>query len=205
MRLTYRLSALGVRLLARLLIGLRVRGVEKIPERGKLIIAANHQSYLDPPILGACLRREVHYLAKADLFKYPVFGTIIRHLNALPLKRKDPDIQAVRQAVEILQGGEAIVLFPEGGLGPTVDLRRAYSGVGFLAYQTGADVYPVYIKNTRKAWARVFKRCPIEINFGDPIRCGKLSTGDTNKKQDAYLAFSTEVMQRIAALKAVNG
>lgn len=204
MRLTYRFCAFSVRQLVRFSFGLIVRGVEKVPESGKAIIAANHQSYLDPPILGACLRREAYYLAKADLFKYPIFSSIIRHLNAVPLKRSEPDFGALREAVKIINSGQPVVVFPEGGLGPTEELRPGGGGVGFLARQTGAEVYPVFIKNTRRVWRRLTRSKPVELIFGDAIRFVDVIGEDQDKGRKAYIAFSREVMNQISALRAAN-
>lgn len=201
MQLTYWMSTLLIRIFTRILFGLRVQGSDKIPRNGHAIIAANHQSYLDPPILGACLKREVRFLAKSYLFRWPILGPIIRHFKAIPVGHADLDLIALRNAANFLEDGGIVILFPEGGVSQTGDFQQGEGGVGFLAGQTNADVYPVYIGNTRGAWRRMLKRKNIEVIFGDPIRFANFNA---DRKRQAYLAFSNQVMEQIAALKVAS-
>jgi 1-acyl-sn-glycerol-3-phosphate acyltransferase len=201
MRLTYALSAFWIRALIRIVFGLRIKGLDRIPKRSQAIIAVNHQSYLDPPVVGACLGREAHFLAMEPLFRHPILGPLVRYFNAMPVGSVRLDLGAFRKVVEILQQGGAVVVFPEGGRSQTGDLQKGESGVGFLAAQTGVDVYPVYIKNTRLTWRRLRVRRPIEVIFGEPIRYQASGQGP---KRQAYRAFSQQVMEKIAALKAAN-
>lgn len=201
MRLTYSFSAFWIRALIRIVFGLRVRGLGRVPKNGQAIIAVNHQSYLDPPVVGACLGHEAHFLAMAPLFRHPILGPLVRHFNAIPVGNVRLDLGAFRKVVEILKESGAVVVFPEGGRSQSGDLQKGESGVGFLAAQTGVDVYPVYIKNTRLTWRRLLMRRPIEVIFGEPIRFQASGQGP---KRQSYLAFSQHVMEKIAALKAAN-
>lgn len=203
MRLTYRLSCIVIRVLARLFFGLVVEGIEKVPKQGRLLIAANHQSYLDPPILGACLPREVSYFAKAQLFRRPILGAVIRYYNSIPVQRFGLDLKALRAASQVLNNEGGLILFPEGTRSRTGDFREGAGGVGMLAKQTDTPVLPVYIKGTKGCWRRIFRRGTIRLFFGDLIRFSDLSSVK-GKSRDDYQAFSRLIMERIAALKAVN-
>lgn len=95
---------------------LQVEGKDNIPLRGAVIIAANHKSYFDPPLAGVAFHnRRLSYMAKSELFRNPLFGWLIRKLGAFPVKRNSADMGAIRQSVRIIKGGEALLIFPEGG------------------------------------------------------------------------------------------
>lgn len=204
MRFGYKCCALIVRSIVKLLFGLEVQGVEKIPLRGRVIIAANHQSYLDPPLLGSVLRREIRYLAKEELFKIAVLKWIIIYLGAIPIKRSKLDLEALRRSAEILENGEALLVFPEGHRSRDGKLRQGLGGVGYLASQTNTDVYPVYMRNIRGSFRRIFKRQKIQVFIGDPVRSEDLPNKDRLSRRQVYMAFSDEIMKRIAALEAAN-
>lgn len=204
MRFGYKCCALIVRYILKLLFGLEARGREKIPMRGRVIIAANHRSYLDPPILGSMLWREVRYLAKEELFKIPVLNWIISYLGAIPIKRSKLDLEALRRSTEILENGEALLVFPEGHRSRDGKLQQGLGGVGYLASQTNTDVYPVYIRNSRGSFRRIFKRQKIKVFIGDSIRLGDLPDADHLSKRQIYMAISDEIMKHISAMEAAN-
>ena len=204
MRFTYRCCALFVRYVLKLLFGMKAEGLGRIPMQGRVIVAANHRSYLDPPILGSSLWREVRFLAKEELFRIPVLNRIIRHLGAIPIRRSKLDLEALRRATEILDSGQALLLFPEGHRSRDGKLQQGLGGVGYLAVQTSTDVYPVYIKNSRGSWSRIIKRERIRVFIGDPIRAHDLPDQDGMTRRQIYQAFSEKVMNAIAALEEEN-
>ena len=167
---------------------LRVSGIENVPTTGPLIVAPNHQSYGDPPLVGVAIPREVHFLAKQELFVFPPFGWLIRCLNAHPLNRAG-DIAAFREAARIIKAGGAIIMFPEGRRMDPGVLGAPKAGVGMLASLTKAPVVPVYIHNS--GYMTRFRR--VSVRFGEKV--DPAGFGD-------YQAVAEEVMRRIAAMKA---
>lgn len=159
--------------LINLLCGLSVEGVENIPEKGGLILASNHASYLDPLALGAACPRKISYMAKEELFRIPLFGWMIRSVGAFPVKRHAADISALKEALRRLKNGEVIALFPEGARRNQEDTAgEPEAGVGFLAQKSGVPVIPALIKGTEKALpkgARFIRPTPVRVRFGRSI------------------------------------
>jgi 1-acyl-sn-glycerol-3-phosphate acyltransferase len=143
---------------------LEVRGRENIPSSGAVIFASNHRSYADPPLVGASVPREVHFLAKQELFYFRPFGWMIGALNAHPLNRGS-DIGAIRAACQLLEEDFALIIFPEGGRSKTDDFRKFKAGVGLLAKSTGSKIVPTYIHNS--GYMKKFKK--LFVTFGPPI------------------------------------
>ena len=133
---------------------LKVEGREHVPTAGPLILAANHTSFLDPPTVGASTRRPLYYLAKAELFRIPLFGALIRRVNARPVERGGNDAAALRLALRLLGEGKALLLFPEGTRGVEGGFGPAKAGTGMLALMSGAPVIPIYVRGTGVALPR---------------------------------------------------
>lgn len=166
---------------------LHVSGLENVPRTGGLIVAPNHRSYADPPLVGVAVPREVHFLAKKELFSFRPFGWFIRNLNAHPLNRAG-DIAAFREAARILKGGGALIIFPEGHRMKTDELGPPKAGIGMLAATTASPILPVYIENS--GYMARFRR--VFLRFGKPIAPQGFST---------YADIAAEVMRQIAVLK----
>ncbi|HEX6971434.1 MAG TPA: lysophospholipid acyltransferase family protein, partial [Limnochordia bacterium] len=143
--------------LLRLTFRVRVEGLENLPRQGSLILAANHASYIDPPLLGAATPRRLYFMAKRELFTIPLFGALIRRFGAFPVRRGALDRQAIRSALELLARGEAVVLFPEGTRHRSGGLLPGQQGVAMLASRSGAPIVPVGLVGTR----RLFRRLPV--------------------------------------------
>lgn len=187
--------------LMRLLFRLRSRGREHVPRTGPVLLAANHSSYLDPPLVGGCAPRPVHFLAKAELFGVPFLGRLIRGLNAHPIRRGASDPGAIRLAVKILADGHALLVFPEGTRGPEGVLREPKGGVGMLAALSGAAVVPVYVQGSGQAWPRGVKLprpARITVTFGPPLR---FRQADGSARREHYEAASRDIMAAIARLR----
>ena len=184
----------AVRALANLLFRtiwrLKVVGADNVPRTGPLIVAPNHRSYADPPLAGASVPREIHFLAKRELFRFRPFGWFITNLNAHPLNRAG-DIAAFRAATRILRADGALIMFPEGRRIDTDTLGPAKAGIGMLAASTGAPIVPTYIHNSRLMTR--FKR--VEVHFGKPIDPRGIGS---------YEEITAKVMAEIAALKAAR-
>ncbi len=134
--------------------GLKVSGREHVPADGPLIVACNHASHLDPMILGAAFDRPLHFMARRTLFDTPGFGWLIRQHQAFPLEREGDSRDALRTFGERLEGGNAVVMFPEGTRTLDGALQEMKPGLGMLAVRNGAPVLPVYIWGSYLAWPR---------------------------------------------------
>lgn len=170
----------------------QVTGREKIPTSGGVIIAANHMSYFDPPVMAAALPRRLTFLAKQELFRFAPFGQYITALGAFPIDRSRGDTAAIRHAVKLLAAGKAVLVFPEGGrnLDGNAEVKN---GVALLARLAGVPVVPAAIIGTEAT--KRFQ--PIRVAFGDPISFDREAL-----KGAAGLAQLREVvMQNITDLK----
>lgn len=193
-----RFLCLGI---AKVAFRLHVEGEEFIPRTGPTILAANHVSFIDPIIIMASVRRPVRFMAKKELFRFPLFGWLLRQFGTFPVNRTRINLQAFKQATSLLEAGEVIAMFPEGTRGDGIELRPAKPGIGLIAARTGAPVVPVLHRGTGKvlprgAWFPRPHR--IVIKFGAPLR---FAEGQIGKRQDQAELFSQTIMENIAALK----
>jgi len=142
----------AVRALCRLYFGLDLRGTEHIPPSGPVLITPNHQTYADPPLVSIPVRRPVYYMAWRRLFDIPVFGRLIRRLRAFPVEIESADPRATREAVRLLQAGEAVMIFPEGERSLDGRVGRFKPGAFRLAVSLGVPVLPVTITGGHACW-----------------------------------------------------
>jgi 1-acyl-sn-glycerol-3-phosphate acyltransferase len=187
--------------LMRVWFGLRVRGAEHIPSSGPALIVSNHQSLLDPPAIGGAARRQIYFLAKAELFRIPLFGRLIRAVHARPVRREGSDPRALRTAALLLEEGKALLVFPEGTRSLDGRLGEAKPGVGMLAVTSGAPVVPAYVSGTLEAlpkgaaWPR---RSQVSVSFGPALHF-KALIGSGRKER--YREAAEEIMRGIAQLQ----
>ncbi|MFM9111381.1 MAG: lysophospholipid acyltransferase family protein [Prochlorococcaceae cyanobacterium] len=171
--LTYRLiSYLLVFPLYRLLFRGRTAGNGNVPLEGSLVVVANHGSDLDPPLLGHALGRPVAFMAKAELFRVPLLGAIIRACGAYPVERGASDREAIRIATDRLQEGWATGVFLDGTRQANGRVNTPLAGAALLAARAGAPLLPVAIINSHRALGPGQKRprlVPIHIRIGTPI------------------------------------
>lgn len=188
------------RVVARLLFGFRVVGT--VPKRGGLVVAANHASYFDIPLLGCGMARRAWYLGRSDLFMPGVKG-ILQWLGWIPLKLGRLDRKAFDRAIALIKAGKVVVIFPEGGRSLDGRLRNAKAGLGMIVAQTGCPVVPAYLKGTFDVLPAGAKRPrfhPVSVSFGPPLSFSR--DGNSETKQ-FYHEVSRVVMERIAALGGV--
>jgi 1-acyl-sn-glycerol-3-phosphate acyltransferase len=137
------------------------------PYQGKAILAPNHASFLDPPLMGAAWPEEIHYLARASLFHFKLWGTILRLLNAHPVQGTAKDIESFRLICRLLEEGKKVVIFPEGVRSYTGELQTIKSGPAMFSLRMDCPIIPVYICGTYEAWPRQ-SFLPL---FGTPVTC----------------------------------
>jgi 1-acyl-sn-glycerol-3-phosphate acyltransferase len=171
-----------------------------VPLAGPVLIVANHSSLLDPPLIGGMSRRPLCFMAKEELFRVPVLGWLISHLNARPVRRDNADPRALKDALRVLAAGEALLVFPEGTRGPEGAVREAKAGAGLLAVTSGAAVVPAYISGTGRAlprgslWPRPVK---VMVRFGPAL---SFEAAPSDGRREHYRAAAAEMMRAIAQL-----
>lgn len=175
---------------------MRYEGTENIPKDGPLVIASNHLSLLDPPVIGTCSTRKVHFMAKQELF-FPVFGFIIRTLGAFPVRRGGADRAAIKHGIEILQEGKVLAIFPEGTRSKTGKLGKAEPGALMMASKVKAAIVPTCVIGTDyRRHGRIWPK--VTVRFGKPIYFPE----DTPITKELLNSMTEEMMERIAKLQA---
>ncbi|MBI2930567.1 MAG: 1-acyl-sn-glycerol-3-phosphate acyltransferase [Planctomycetes bacterium] len=152
---------------------LRSRGQELVPRTGGVLLASNHQSVLDPPLVAACVDREVHFMARKSLFEIPVFGSVIVAYNAFPIVRDSGDVKGVKTAIERLKAGSALLMFPEGTRTRDGRIGPMKSGIRLVAERAAVPIVPVLVEGAYKVWPKG-QRLPclwgrITVTFGRPL------------------------------------
>lgn len=150
-----------------------LRGLDKVPRTGPVLVVGNHIASLDPPLTGALIKRfDVHYMAKAEYFELRRQRWMFRAYNAFPVVRHSPDRHALKQALQILRDGHVLMMYPEGTRSRDLQMHRPYAGAGFLARKSQAPIVPVAVWGsegvlpTGASWP---KRAHVYIEFGDPF------------------------------------
>ncbi len=187
----YGCAKVAIHAVSRLVWRVRVEGAQNVPAVGPLIVACNHVSLLDPPILGAYCPRPLRYMAKRELFTIPLFGPLIRAVGAYSVDREGSALGAVKRSIEILRSGEAIGIFPEGGRNPSGE-ARAREGVALLASLGKAPVIPAAIVGS----SRALRLHAMKVVFGPPLRLD----GGRKATRDELAKFTATVMGEIRAL-----
>lgn len=168
---------------------------------GPVILASNHESYLDPPLVGSVADRPIFFLARKTLLAGPFFGWLLPKLNVIPVDQEGNDRSALKALIRILKAGEGTLVFPEGERTPDGHLRPPQPGVGFVIAKTLAPVVPMRIFGAREAWPRGSRRVrlrPITVVVGEPIYFTAADLEPPGK--DVYLRLSQRVMDSIAAI-----
>jgi len=181
--------------------GLDVHGQAHVPKRGAFIVASNHVSFLDPPVIGVACPRRLVFMARADLFRHPVLGRVLRGLRVMPLVRGESDVSAIRSAVARLRRGEAVAIFPEGGRQASGALGMARRGVGLLAITAQVPIIPAIVTGTYEALprhARRVRRAKIRVAFGPPIAYtdASLSRQECSRRHHEALAEAVSAAWR---------
>ena len=173
-------------------------GRENLPSEGGYIACANHRSLWDPIFIGIGeKKRKFSFMAKKELFKFKPFGAIIKSLGAFPVNRKSADIGAIKNAVDTVKGGKALLIFPEGTRSKYGKPLRPKSGAVYIANEANVNILPVSISfNTKKL--RLGTK--VTISFGKMISTDEIRISQENKTQDARKA-SEYVMNKIIEMQ----
>lgn len=202
MGLVYQVGYFLSRAVANICFDLRVVGREKIPASGGLLLAMNHQSFLDPPLAGIACDREIFFLARKSLLEWPVLGSLFPKLNVIPYDQTGADTSAIKAVIRVVRGENAAVIFPEGTRSKDGRLQAAQAGIGMIIAKTLVPVVPLRVFGAYEAFPRHTKRVqfsPITIVVGDVLTfCASDFEGDS---KTAYKRVSDVVMEKIASLK----
>lgn len=156
----------------------RAMGVGNVPMKGSVLIASNHQSYLDPPMLGAFVPRRIDYVARAGLFKWKPFAWLISAYNAIPIRENEGDSQAIRLILQRLGEGRAVLIFPEGTRTNDGAMGEFKRGVALLVRKANCPVVPAAIEGAYDAWPRGKGPRPkgwrVYVAYGKPIPAEEL-------------------------------
>jgi 1-acyl-sn-glycerol-3-phosphate acyltransferase len=207
MTFTYYLCYTLSKIIARLFFSLRVVHPELMIEEGPLIVASNHQSFVDPPLVGICSKRDLYYLARKTLLNIPLLGKLLPHINVIPVDRDGNDMSALKTIIRLIRSGKGVVLFPEGTRSPDGSLQRGKQGIGLIIAKSKAPVQPVRVFGAFEAFPKgsgKISATPLTVVIGEPLRftpeeldpasCG----GD---ERALYQKLSDRVMAAIAGLQ----
>ena len=188
--LFYKFTRLLCRMILVLLRRWEVQGVENLSNAGGLVLVSNHTSYWDPVVVGCAFNRQVHFMAKSELFAIPLLGTAIRTLGAFPVRRDKSDRNAIRTAVKLLEEGRVVGVFPEGTRSRTGELQKPHLGAAMLALKAGVPMLPVAVNGTKGLFGKV------TVLVGRPV----LKQGAIKVTKADLENASDQVMKQIAGL-----
>jgi len=189
--------------------GWRVCNPERVPLKGPVILASNHASFLDPPLVGAGIKRGINYLARESLFRFPVLGWILHQWQVVPVDREGGGAKGLKAILDRLLAGGAIILFPEGTRTRDGRLQPARSGIGLTVIKSTAPVVPVRVFGTFEAYNRTMKfPTPgrrVVVKYGRPMLFEPLRAEakmcSKQRLKEIYQEVANQIMSEIAALE----
>ncbi|MCP4706789.1 MAG: 1-acyl-sn-glycerol-3-phosphate acyltransferase [candidate division Zixibacteria bacterium] len=199
MRLLYLIGWIISWVAARLIFRMKVHYKDNIPGKGAFILASNHISMADPQFVGSVVTREIHFLAKKELFNNRFFASILTKLNTHPVNRTGFDKKVMETAAGILRAGEPILMFPEGTRGKNGKLKSARPGIGKIARTAKIPVVPAYVSGTDKLLACFFGKEKLNLYIGSSITIENIESYTDDK--NGYRELANETMKRIKDLK----
>jgi 1-acyl-sn-glycerol-3-phosphate acyltransferase len=207
MKFVYRMGWLSFRLIFATYFRWRVIGAANVPATGPVILASNHASYIDPPLIGAGLPRDINYLARESLFRQPFLGWALPRVNVVPVDRDGAGAKGLKQILDRLLGGAAIILFPEGTRSPDGNLLPARAGIGLTVIKSNAPVVPVRVFGTFEAYGR-HQKFPkprrVAVVYGKPMDFAALRAEakacSKDRLKEIYQQVADELMAEIGKL-----
>lgn len=203
----YFLGWITFRALYRFYFGWRVYNAERVPLSGPVILASNHASFIDPPLVGAGIRRGINYLARENLFRFPILGWVLHQWQVVPVDREGGGAKGLKAILDRLLAGGAIILFPEGTRSRDGKLQPARSGIGLTVIKSTAPVIPVRVFGTFEAYGRHMgfpRPRRVAVKYGRPMLFERLraeaKTCSKQRLKEIYQETADEIMAAIAAL-----
>jgi 1-acyl-sn-glycerol-3-phosphate acyltransferase len=204
----YRLAWVGFRALFRFYFRWRAFNPERVPLSGGAVLASNHASFLDPPLVGAGVKRPIAYLARDTLFRFPPMAWVLRQWGVVPLDRDGGSATGLRVILDRLHEGNAIILFPEGTRTYDGQLQPAQSGIGLIVIKSDQPVVPVRVFGTYAAYGRHLlwpRPRRMAVKYGVPLDFTALraeaKTCSKARLREIYQQVANEIMAAIARLE----
>ncbi|MEP6603921.1 MAG: lysophospholipid acyltransferase family protein [Spartobacteria bacterium] len=190
------------RIIAQICFRFRILHRERMIQTGPVILAMNHQSYLDPPLAGNTCDRAIYFLARRNLLNAPLLGPILPKLNVIPVDQEGIDRRALKALINVVNAGNGALVFPEGARTEDGNLQPGAAGIGLVIAKTLAPVVPMRIFGAREALPRGggFSFHRITIVVGHPIHFTAADV-DRSAGKDVYARVSQRVMDAIAQLR----
>ncbi|MHC4946601.1 MAG: lysophospholipid acyltransferase family protein [Planctomycetota bacterium] len=201
-RIFYSLQVFFIGAFLKVFCRMKVCG-EKLPPRGPLIVAANHESLIDPVVLQIALRRRMHYLMTSDFYFKPWMNRYFRVMRCIPVMEERFNREALRSALDVLSAQRPIGIFPQGGLREAGDFSCDNHGIALLAKKSRNPVYPVRIIGTGRVLprgARILHPSPIEVRVGPPLFPAKDGDVPGNQKRQYLKTVTSRIMNAISKL-----
>ena len=191
----YKFARILLSIIFRLVFRLDIKGVDNIPEEGRIVLCSNHISLLDPIVLAIAVPRPITFMAKKELFENKILAKLIYSLGSFPVDRQASDLSAIRSALKSLKEEKILGIFPEGTRVQKIDLDNAKPGVSLISIKSKSPVIPVYINSKYKLFSKIV------IKIGEPIYLDEYY----NKKLsvDEHREISKDIMKSIYSLKDV--
>ena len=179
-----------------------VVGMENFPREGPYLIASNHASHLDPPLVGSFISKQMRFFARKSLWNSKLVGWWLSQIETIPVECDSGDVGAIKRVLQALKEDRAVVLFPEGTRSPDGRLQKPKAGVGLMACKSGVPVVPCRVYDSFEAFGkgRLIPKfgTPVTIVFGAPIPASDYD--DPNAGKARYETAAQRIMDRIAAL-----
>jgi 1-acyl-sn-glycerol-3-phosphate acyltransferase len=195
--LFYRVLHVVVPPLFRLLYRTRIHGLEHLPASGPVVLASNHLANIDPFILGVATPRQIHFMAKSELWSFPPLGWAVEKLGSFKVRRGEPDRDALRTAVEYERDGAVVGIFPEGHRQPEGTLGEPLPGVAFLSLRPGVTTVPVVVIGTNHILENGLPRFPrVTVAFGPPVEPA-VASGSKAQQHREFAGRLMDALQRL--------
>jgi 1-acyl-sn-glycerol-3-phosphate acyltransferase len=190
----YTIARIVLTLPTLLIYRVRARGLENVPKQGALVLAPNHFSQMDHFFAGVYLRRKIRFMAKSQLFGPPVLTYIYKHGGVFPVRRGHQDEEAFKTAYELIDQGEMLLVYAEGGRSRSNEMGEPKPGIGRIALESGAPIVPVAIYGSARVrgWKRL--RFPkVTLQFGEPVSFAM----EADPSRERQLEAATEIFDRV--------
>ncbi|MDF1858751.1 MAG: lysophospholipid acyltransferase family protein [Verrucomicrobiales bacterium] len=202
----YWLGHTGARIFGKLVNSYRIENREGLAAvEGGLIIASNHVSFLDPPLIGAAFREPIYYFARRTLFRHPVANFLFTRVRALPVDQEKPELSSLKKVIQLVKADEKVLIFPEGerSWDGTMNMD-GQPGIGMIVSKSGVPVLPIRLFGPEKSLARgskKIKRHPVTLVVGEPMDFSDLLADKSIPGKEKYKMIADQIMVAIAALE----